>query len=103
MPGVPKKGQNIQQAPSAVEGVSAGPSSLGDTGGNADLTVQLERMTQAIEETAYGLAGLQAQLHGDRLERHRRDRWDADSRRVDVQAHEAWQAPGQTNAADIQW
>jgi len=102
MPGVPKKGQNVQQAPSAV-GVPAGPSSLGGTSGTVHLTVQIERTTQAIEETAHGLAGLQAQLHGDRLERDRRDRWEADSRRVDVQTHEAWQAPGQADAADIQW
>ena len=58
---------------------------------------------QAIEGMGHVLAGLRAQCHEDRLERQRRDRREADSRRVFVQAHEAWQAPGQADAADTQW
>jgi len=46
---------------------------------------------------AHGFAGIQAGFDEERRERQERDRWEAESRRVNVQVPGAWQTP------DITW
>jgi hypothetical protein len=103
LPDMPITGQNAQQVPSAADRGSAGSYGHSGTSSNANSTVEVDRLVQAIESLAHGFAGFQAECSEERRERQIRDRLEAESRRPDVQAQEAWQALQQADAAGNGW
>ena len=110
LPGMPTISQKAQQAPRAAPRVAGGGSA--ESHGQPVVSIaadstrfvpigghkgqeresdrershqeasDLDRLTQLIP---------QAGLGEDRRKRHERDRWEAESRRADVQATQAWQ------------
>ena len=103
LPGMPINGQNAQQTTITAERGSAGSYSLGDTSSTENSTFVLTRLTEAVAELTYGIAGMQATWSENRRERQERDRQEADIRRTNVEANASWQIPGQVDATDIVW